>query len=165
MHDPCYDSVMNDPTHPIAASPAYEEDAFSWAMAQAGMIRAGRLTEVDWANVAEELEDMGQSQYDALESALRVLLVHILKWDHQAARRSRSWLLTIREQRRQVERRLKRNPGLKSSLEELCAEAYRQARVEAQVETGLAIETFAIETPGWNIINNFAADESGIPPR
>ena len=42
---------------------------------------------------------MGEEQYDKLESALRVLMLHLLKWDHQPSMRSRSWTLTIREQR------------------------------------------------------------------
>ena len=41
---------------------------------------------------------MGAEQYDKLESALEVLLMHMLKWDHQPERRSRSWSLTIQEQ-------------------------------------------------------------------
>jgi hypothetical protein len=156
---------MNDPTHPIAAAPAYADDAYGWATEQVRLIRAGALQSVDWENIAEEIEDMGRSQYDGLESALRVLLVHLLKWEHQPLFRSRSWLLTIREQHRQFERRLARNPGLKGSLDEIRDEAYRQARIEAQAETGLAVEIFSSNPPGWNMINNPAADESDIPPR
>lgn len=156
---------MNKPMHPLAASPDHDDDAFGWAMAQVELIRAGALEQVDWANVAEEIEDMGRSQYDALESALRLLLLHLLKWEHQPQFRSRSWLLTIREQHRQFERRLQRNPGLKGQIDEILEEAYRQARVAAQAETGLPIETFSASPPGWNLINNLVADESGIPER
>ena len=53
---------------------------------------------------------MGEEQYDKLESALRVLMLHLLKWDHQPSMRSRSWTLTIREQRRRAERQLRKNP-------------------------------------------------------
>ena len=42
---------------------------------------------------------MGEEEYDKLESALRVLMLHLLKWDHQPDMRSRSWTLSIREQR------------------------------------------------------------------
>ena len=42
---------------------------------------------------------MGEEQYDKLESALRVLMLHLLKWDHQPDRRSRSWTASVREQR------------------------------------------------------------------
>ncbi len=42
---------------------------------------------------------MGREQFNKLESALRVLLTHMLKWDHQPEKRSRSWSLSIRDQR------------------------------------------------------------------
>ena len=47
-------------------------------------MRAGRITEADALNIAEEeLDDVGNEQYDKLESALRVISVHLLKWDQQ----------------------------------------------------------------------------------
>jgi hypothetical protein len=51
---------------------------------QAALLRAGRITEADALNIAEEeLDDVGNEQYDKLESALRVISVHLLKWDQQ----------------------------------------------------------------------------------
>ena len=52
-------------------------------MRQAELLRAGRLSEIDPAAIAEEIDDVGEEQYDKLESALRVLMLHLLKWDHQ----------------------------------------------------------------------------------
>ena len=69
----------------------YDTDLYSWALQQAGLLRAGRLSEIDAPNIAEELVDVGNEQYDKLESALAVLLMHLLKWDRQPERRSRSW--------------------------------------------------------------------------
>ena len=80
---------------------------------------------------------MGEEQYDKLESALRVLMLHLLKWDHQPDRRSRSWTLSVREQRRRAHRQLRKNPGLKSQLDEALEAAYEDARLEAASETGL----------------------------
>ena len=71
-----------------------EADLYSWALRQAELLRAGRLSEIDPAGIAEEIDDVGEEQYDRLESALRVLMLHLLKWDHQPDRRSRSWTLT-----------------------------------------------------------------------
>jgi hypothetical protein len=53
-------------------------------------VREGRWDAVDRANVAEEIESFGE-QFNKLESAQRVLMLHMLKWDHQPALRSRSW--------------------------------------------------------------------------
>jgi hypothetical protein len=61
---------------------------------------------LDLAEVAEEIGDVGEEQYLRLESELRVLLHHLLKWDHQPAARSRSWAITVREQRRRVDSQL-----------------------------------------------------------
>ena len=83
---------------------------------------------------------MGEEQYDKLESALRVLMLHLLKWDHQPDKRSRSWTLSVREQRRRAQRQLRKNPGLKSQLEEALAAAYEDARLEAASETGLPMQ-------------------------
>src|SRR5271165_6658931 len=93
-------------------------DLYSWAVRQAALLREGRLTEIDAAAIAEEIDDVGEEQYDKLESALRVLMLNLLKWDHQTSMRSRSWTLTIRGQRRRAERQLRKNPGLRSQVEE-----------------------------------------------
>jgi hypothetical protein len=126
---------------------AKEADLYSWALRQAELLRAGRLAEIDAAAIAEEIDDVGEEQYDRLESALRVLMSHLLKWDHQAAARSRSWTLTILEQRRRARRQLHKNPGLKSRLEEALATAYEDACVEAARETGLPTRMFPASRP------------------
>jgi hypothetical protein len=123
---------------------AKEADLYSWAVRQAELLRSGRLTEIDAAAIAEEIDDVGEEQYDKLESALRVLMLHLLKWDHQASTRSRSWTLTIREQRRRAERQLRKNPGLKSRVEDALDAAYEDARIEAASETGLPLSVFPV---------------------
>ena len=70
---------------------AYRDDLYTWSCEQAALLRAGRLPELDVLNLAEEIEDVGSAQYDKLESALTVVLLHMLKWDFQPQRRSRGW--------------------------------------------------------------------------
>jgi len=122
-------------------------DLYTWSGQQAALLRAGRLDEIDPIAIAEEIDDVGEEQYLRLESALRVLLHHLLKWDLQPAERSRSWTITVREQRRRVERQLRKNPGLKSRLNEAFADAYEDARDEAARETGLPTRTFPVTSP------------------
>jgi hypothetical protein len=122
-------------------------DLYSWATRQAALLREGRIAEIDAAAIAEEIDDVGDEQYHRLESALRVLLHHLLKWDHQPTGRSRSWVITIREQRRRAGRQLKKNPGLKARLNEALVEAYEDARDEAARETGLPTRTFPVKNP------------------
>src|SRR5277367_5308652 len=51
------------------------------------------------------------------------------------------------QQRRRVERQLRRNPGLKGRMEEALADAYEDARDEAARETGLPTRTFPADSP------------------
>src|SRR5271166_5599809 len=135
-------------THEKAAAPvAKETDLYSWALRQAELLRAGRLSEIDPVAIAEEIDDVGEEQYDRLESALRVLMLHLLKWDLQPAMRTRSWTNTVREQRRRVARQLRKNPGLKSRLDEALLEAYEDARDEASTETGMPTHAFPPTRP------------------
>ena len=58
---------------PGKAATRYEDDLFTWVWEQVALLRAGRLSEVDAINVAEELSDVGNEQLDKLESAIAVL--------------------------------------------------------------------------------------------
>ena len=129
----------------------YDRDIYSWSLEQARLVREGRWDAVDRENVAEEIESLGRTEFNRLESALRVLLMHMLKWDHQPNRRSRSWALTIEEQRLEIEDVLGDNPGLRPRVGEAVTRAYRRARLEAARETGLEEGTFAIACPySWD---------------
>jgi hypothetical protein len=76
-----------------------------------------------------------------------VLIGHLLKWEYQSSSRSRSWLATIRVQRRDTLRLLKDNPSLKPYLEDALAEAYENGRDLAMGETDLPEPTFPVECP------------------
>lgn len=125
----------------------YEDDLYTWVREQVALLRAGRLNEVDALNVAEELSDVGREQYHRLESALAILAMHMLKWEFQPEKRSRSWESTIREQRRRITKLLKKNPGLKSELEEALADAFEDGRDRALAETGLPYDAFPVACP------------------
>ncbi len=130
---------------PLAAE--YERDFYSWLMEQARHLRDGRFEALDCDNLAEEIESLGREQFNKLVSALRVLMAHILKWDHQPALRSRSWILSIQEQRIEITDVLDDNPGLKPRLTDAIARAYRRARIEAAKETGLEEDKFPAVCP------------------
>lgn len=67
---------------------------------------------------------LGKQERRELENRLGMLLGHLLKWDYQPEKRSKSWKATIREQRRTVQRLIHQNPSLKPYLEEAIAYAY-----------------------------------------
>jgi hypothetical protein len=137
----------------------YDQDIYSWALEQAALLRAGRVAEADAANIAEELDDVGNEQYDKLESALRIILLHLLKWDHQPERRSRSSTASILVQRNHVQKVLRKNPGLKPHVEEAIVEAYRDARILAAAQTRLDEAVFPARCPySWQQITERPID-------
>ena len=67
---------------------------------------------------------MGKSEQRELETRMAVLLAHLLKWQYQPTHRGRSWLATIREQRKMIAIRLKQTPSLKKSLSDSCSDLH-----------------------------------------
>ncbi|HKS62126.1 MAG TPA: DUF29 domain-containing protein [Xanthobacteraceae bacterium] len=143
------EAPMDDRTDPAPGQKAarYDRDLYSWAIEQAALLRAGRIAEADALNIAEELDDVGNEQYDKLESALRVILIHLLKWDHQPEKRSRSWTSSIAVQRNHVRKVLRKNPGLKPLVGEAVIEAYADARLEAAGEIDRDENSFPEQCP------------------
>jgi uncharacterized protein DUF29 len=136
---------------PEAAGHSYDRDFYSWSLEQARLVREGRWSAVDRENVAEEIESLGREQFSKLESAIRVLLVHMLKWDQQPDLRSRSWMLSIKEQGVQLDDVLGDNPGLRPRIAEAITRAYRKARLEAARETGLDEDQLPAQCPySWD---------------
>ena len=118
----------------------YETDIIAWANEQAAFIRAGKFDLLDIEHIAEEIEDVGKSEKRELASRMAVLLMHLLKWQYQPDRRSKSWERTIKEQRRQIHRELKATPSLTPSLQdpEWRDRMWSDAVSAAIGETGLA---------------------------
>jgi len=90
---------------------------------------------------------MGATERRELINWLAILLAHLLKWHYQPSFRGRSWQLTIKEQRRQLQRLLKDNPSLHARLEEFIADAYVDSVLLAAKETGLEESAFPSQCP------------------
>ena len=96
----------------------YDQDVLAWAAEQARLLRAGRFDQLDIEHIADEIEDVGKSEKRELASRMAVLLAHLLEWQAQPGRRGASWERTIREQRKQVLRKLKEVPSLGPLLQD-----------------------------------------------
>ena len=103
-------------------SDLYDDDIVEWSERQADLLRrraAGDLANdaaIDWPNVAEEIEDVGRSQLDALESLITNILGHMLKceaWPN--ARAVSHWQAEIRGWRRQLRRKMR--PGWRRRID------------------------------------------------
>jgi hypothetical protein len=142
---------------------SYKQDTVAWAREQAALLREGRFSELDLANIAEEIEDVGKSEQREIESRLSVLLAHLLKWKYQPLRRGNSWLNTMRTQRGRIERRLTQYPSLRPLLtdEEFMDEVWEDAVDLASRETEIQPDIFPTECP-WQIDD--VKREGWLPP-
>lgn len=129
------------------SSTLYDHDFYAWTNEQAGLLRAGKLSEADLEHIAEEIESMGKSEKRELISRLTVLLLHLLKWEFQPMRRGASWRLSIANTRDALTDHLADNPSLRSVLEASVETAYRRAHRDAALETGLSENTFPSTCP------------------
>lgn len=132
---------------PHPNSVLYEQDYYLWIKNTTQLLQQDRLSELDVANLIEEIEDMGKSEKRAIESNLDIVLMHLLKYKYQALKRSNSWLSTIFEHRKRLQRIFKDSPSLRSYVQEIFNECYQNARKMASLETSLPIDTFPIESP------------------
>jgi hypothetical protein len=82
------------------------------------------------------------SQETEIKSRLRVLIMHLLKWKYQPEKQTRSWKLTIREQRRQIQMIIDDSNNMKNKFMSLAHGIYRVALEDAADETELPLNSF-----------------------
>jgi hypothetical protein len=131
----------------------YERDYYGWIQHNVTAIREGRLQDVDWVNVAEELEDMGKSEKRALRSQMARLLAHLLKWAYQPKlprTSEHSWRSTIEHAREAIDELLDESPSLKPRLAQVIAPADRDALAQVIGESNLPKKTFPATCP-WTL--------------
>jgi hypothetical protein len=115
-------------------SDLYEADILEWSEQQAALLRrraAGELVndaDIDWPNVAEEIEDVGNEQRNTVESLLVLIMEHLLQinawptaqavphWEHEVA----GWRVALR-------RRLRRSPRLEAEMRNELPALYEDA--------------------------------------
>src|SRR5258708_33196049 len=83
-------SIMPDGQRPNG--PRYDDDFYAWTQHQAEVLRSMRTRDnrFDREHVAEEIEDLGKSERNALRSEVRRILEHLLKLAHSPATEPRS---------------------------------------------------------------------------
>jgi hypothetical protein len=97
----------------------YDEDLVVWSEHQAALLRrraAGELVneaDLDWPNIAEEIESLGKAQSRELASRIAAVMLHLMKLQASPATEPRpAWRDTVREQRDEIERLLSDAPSL-----------------------------------------------------
>jgi hypothetical protein len=116
----------------------YETDYADWAEKMAQKLQEKCFNDLDIENLVEEIRDLSKRERDKLLSSIRLILHHLLKWDYQPEKRSRSWQITIERERSNIELYLEDSPSLKKYLSQQWTDTmYRNARLDASKETGL----------------------------
>lgn len=90
---------------------------------------------------------MGKRDLKELNSRIQVLLMHLLKWQLQPARRSPSWQATMITQRLEIDGILRQSPSLRPKIASELGYNYAGAVKRAVPETGLAPKEFARACP------------------
>lgn len=135
--------AMTTSTRPTS----YDTDFYAWTQEQAELLRQGQIKGLDLENLAEEIESLGRSESRSFRSALLLLTQHLLKWQYQPEKRSPSWQIMIRTQRRQIAMLLEDNPSFKPWIPDALAKGYAVGRKDAAEETGLPLTLFPEECP------------------
>ena len=125
----------------------YDSDFYLWSAGQAALIREGKFDQLDIENVAEEIESLGRSDRKSLMSQLQRLIAHLLKWQFQPPRRSKSWRLSIHSAREEIGVLIDDSPSLSETLSSGMEKAYLAAKKRAALETGLPAAAFPGECP------------------
>jgi hypothetical protein len=130
----------------ICLSELYDTDETAWLEQMAALATAGDGAALDLKNLGEFLADMAKRDKREVIQRLVTLLIHLLKWDHQPDKRTKSWELTIQEQREELQELLE-SGVLRNHAQQELAKAYQKAVRRAAVETEMEEKTFPAECP------------------
>lgn len=125
----------------------YDTDFNLWVEDQLTALKSRSLVDLDLPNLIEEIESLARKDKKALRSHLEVLLMHLLKWQFQPEKRSRSWDTSITRARIEIEDIYMDSPSLKNYLPTVESRVYERAKLLAAKETGLEKKVFPVDCP------------------
>ena len=122
----------------------YEADILAWSERQGTLLRrlaAGERVndaDLDWPNIAEEIETVGRSERAALSSHIGNVLEHLIKLQISPATDPRAgWKETILRGRSEAEELLRDSPSLRPSVGDIIARRLPTARRLAVAALGV----------------------------
>jgi hypothetical protein len=119
-------------------SSLYNKDYAYWAEEMAAKLQQRQFDELDIENLVEEIKDLSKRERDKLLSSLRLIIHHLLKWDYQPEKRSRSWQITIKRERNNIAFYLEDSPSLQKYLtDDWLKKVYLNGSLDATKETDL----------------------------
>lgn len=106
----------------------YEQDLVAWLDDTAIKLKQRLFNDIDVDSLIEEIESLAGRDRREVANRLEVLLSHLLKRLYiHSPHDYRGWELTIREQRRQLQRLFKQSPSLQNYFTEVFSEAWETA--------------------------------------
>ena len=106
----------------------YDTDVYAWSERQGALLRrlaAGERVndaDLDWPNIADEIESVGRSEGSALSGHIGNVLEHLIKLQISPATEPRAgWKETILRGRSEAEELLRDSPSLRLSLGDIIA--------------------------------------------
>jgi hypothetical protein len=112
--------------------PRYEDDFYAWTQYQAKVLRSMPAPDnrFDREHIAEEIEDLGKSERDAVRSQIRRIIEHFLKLAYSPAEPPRfGWMGTIDDAREMLADKL--TETLRRDVEAMFDELYVVGRRRA----------------------------------
>jgi hypothetical protein len=113
--------------------PRYDDDFYAWTQHQAAVLREMTVADnrFDRDHVAEEIEDLGKSERDAVRSQIRRILEHFLKLAYSPTELPRAdWLDTIDDARSALSDKI--TATLHRDAEANLGDLYRLARRQTE---------------------------------
>ncbi|WP_319422433.1 DUF29 domain-containing protein [Pleurocapsa sp. FMAR1] len=131
----------------VAIKDLYQTDYLLWLQETSQLLKAKDFERLDLENLIEEIESLGRSEQNKLISSLRLIYQHLLKWQYQPDKRSKSWSNTISRERDNISDYLEDTPSLKNLLQDktILTKAYQRGKRDAMRETG--VNNFPQESP------------------
>lgn len=113
--------------------PRYDDDFYAWTQHQAAVLRDMEVVDnrFDREHVAEEIEDLGKSERDAVRSQIRRIIEHLLKLAYSPAAPPRfDWMETVIDARQTLSDKI--SPTLQRDVEITLETLYANARKRAE---------------------------------
>lgn len=142
-----------DPEIGKQSRPTADSDFAAWIYDQVAALKEGRFSDLDLQNLLDEVESLAKRDFRKLTSAVRIILLHMLKWDKQPEKRGESWRRSINAARERVYGELASSPSFHGRIPEAVERAYPLARLRASSETGVYEKLFSPACPySWDEI-------------
>jgi hypothetical protein len=97
----------------------YEQDFYAWTQQQASLLRrlpSGGVLDIE--NLIEEVESMGRSEVNSAKSAVREILIHLIKLQYSPATDPRrGWRESVQKQRDTLADLIETSPSLRRKIE------------------------------------------------